>query len=172
MYKYLNKLWKNPKQGFGKAAWKEKLIELRQQPVFVRLDKPTRIDRARSLGYKAKQGFVIVRVRIRGGGRSRPEAKGGRKPSKYGMRSFTPGKSRQRIAEERAAKKYLNLEILNSYLLASDSRHHWYECILVDPQSPVIKSDKVINWICSPKNRRRVFRGLSSAGKRGRGLHK
>ncbi len=169
IYKYLQKAYKNPKAAFGKEAWKNKLVELRQQPVFVRLDKPTRIDRARALGYKAKQGFVIVRVRILGGGRSRPAFKGGRRPKRYAMRNLTPGKSIHRMAEERVAKKYINLEVLNSYWLASDSRYHWYECILVDPQSPVIKADPTMKWICNSK--RRVFRGLTSAGKRGRGLN-
>ncbi|MCK5341892.1 MAG: 50S ribosomal protein L15e, partial [Candidatus Heimdallarchaeota archaeon] len=35
---------------------------------------------------------------------------------------------------------------------------------------PVIKADPKINWICEKTNHRRVFRGLTSAGKKTRGL--
>ena len=36
----------------------------RRQPVMKRLNKPTRIARARALGYKAKQGYVVARIKI------------------------------------------------------------------------------------------------------------
>ena len=42
---------------------------------------------------------------------------------------------------------------------------------MVDPNHPRIASDPKINWITDPKNKKRAFRGLTSAGKRGRGLH-
>ncbi|MDD5651475.1 MAG: 50S ribosomal protein L15e, partial [Candidatus Nanoarchaeia archaeon] len=45
-----------------------------------------------------------------------------------------------------------------------------YEVILVDPERPEIKADSRISWICSGKNRGRVFRTLTSAGRRSRGL--
>ena len=48
----------------------------------------------------------------------------------------------QWICEQRAARKFPNLEVLNSYYLAKDGKHIWYEIILVDPQHPVIKADK------------------------------
>ena len=38
-----------------------------------------------------------------------------RKPSKSGITKITMAKSTQRIAEERASKRYPNLEVLNSY---------------------------------------------------------
>ena len=37
---------------------------------------------------------------------------------------------------------------------------------------PEIKNDKTINWICKPSNKNRVFRGLTGAGKKSRGLRK
>jgi large subunit ribosomal protein L15e len=79
-------------------------------------------------------------------------------------------KNIQRIAEERTAKHYPNLEVLNSYCIGQDGKHKYYEVILVDPHHPVIKSDPKINWICEPQHTRRVNRGLTSAGKHGRGL--
>ena len=46
--------------------------EFRQLPSLCRVTRPSRPDKARRLGYKAKQGFVIYRVRVRRGGRKRP----------------------------------------------------------------------------------------------------
>jgi len=136
----------------------------------VRLEHPTRLDRARSLGYKAKAGFVVARVRVRRGGRTKT------RPSKKGRRSKrqSPRKTLrmnyQWIAEMRAAKKFPNLEVLNSYWLAKDGMHYFYEVILVDPSRPEIQADESIKWICSSKNRGRVFRGLTSAARKARGL--
>lgn len=165
MYNFIKKLWKKPRENLG-DLYRERLIKWRRQPTIVRVKKPTRLDRARALGYRAKQGFAIVRARIRRGGRKRPKPARGRKPSKTGMVKFTPKKSLQRIAEEKVARKYPNLEVLNSYYVGENGQHIWYEVILVDPHNPVIKSDPKISWIC--KQRRRVFRGLTSAGKKSR----
>ncbi|MEM7826881.1 MAG: 50S ribosomal protein L15e [Candidatus Aenigmatarchaeota archaeon] len=147
---------------------REMLKKWRKAKVVERIEKPSKINRARSLGYKAKQGFVIVRVRIKKGGRRRPKPSGGRKPKKAGLVHFTPKKSLQLIAEERAARHYPNLEVLNSYYIADDGANKYFEVILVDPSHSVIKADKNINWIMN--QRKRVFRGLTSAGKRMRGL--
>ena len=54
-YKYIQELWKRPKDNLGEL-WRERLIQWRREPSIVRLERPTRIDRARALGYKAKQG--------------------------------------------------------------------------------------------------------------------
>jgi large subunit ribosomal protein L15e len=136
----------------------------------VRVEKPLRLDRAKELGYKAKQGYVVVRARVRRGGLRKPRARGGRKPSKMGIRKITPGKSIQRIAEERTSKHYPNLEVLNSYWIGADGKHYYYEVILVDPAHSSIKADPKINWTCDSSNRRRVLRGKTSAGRKGRGL--
>jgi large subunit ribosomal protein L15e len=85
-----------------------------------------------------------------------------------GFKKITPAKSTQRIAEERTAKRYPNMEIINSYWVGKDGKHHYYEVILVDPIHPVIANDPKIKWISGEKNR--VQRGKTSAGKKGRGL--
>ena len=89
-----------------------------------------------------------------------------------GVSKYTTGKNLQWIAEERVQRKYPNMQVLNSYVVYADGRHHYYEVILVDPNHPVIKSDPKINWIAEPQHTKRVTRGLTSAGKRARGLHK
>jgi len=66
-----------------------------------------------------------------------------------GVVKFTPAKSKQLIAEERTARKYPNLEVLNSYWVWQDGRYKWYEVILVDPNHPAIKSDKDLGWIAN-----------------------
>lgn len=170
LYQHVREAWKTPSESYVKDLQRQRMIEWRKGEAFVRVDKPTRIDRARVMGYKAKQGYVVVRARVRRGGLRKRTIKGGRRAKRKGITKITMAKSIQRIAEERTAKKYPNLEVLNSYWVGEDGRHKYYEVILVDPHHPVIKSDPKINWICEDAHKGRVFRGLTSAGKRGRGL--
>jgi len=169
-YKYIAKAWKRPKDTYVRELMWQRLIEWRRQPAIVRIEKPTRLDRARKLGYKAKQGFVVVRVRVRRGGLSRPRPRSGRRPKRMGVAKLKVAKSLRLIAEEKAARKFPNLEVLNSYWVWEDGRYKWFEVIMVDPHHPAIKADKNINWICRGVHRGRVFRGLTSAGKKMRGL--
>jgi len=154
-----------------KVELKRRLIEWRTQHTVEKIEKPTNPARARSLGYKAKKGYTMARTRVKKGGRRRRlYGRGGRKPKKVGLVKFTSGKGLRWIAEERAAKKFPNLEVLNSYYIGEDGRHKWYEVIFVDPKHPAIKHDKSIKWITLSANRRRALRGLTSAGKKARGL--
>ncbi len=173
LYHYLAEAWKKRYEDPElEAVWKKRLIEWRKQPSIVRIDKPTRLDRARRLGYKDKPGVVIVRVKIRKGGLSRSRPNKGRRPKRMGVYGYSPAKSARLIAEERAARKYPNLEVLNSYYVAEDGMYEWYEVILLDPHHPSICNDRDLNWICEKQHRGRVFRGLTSAGRRMRGLLK
>uniref|UniRef100_A0A7C2BL63 Large ribosomal subunit protein eL15 n=1 Tax=Thermosphaera aggregans TaxID=54254 RepID=A0A7C2BL63_9CREN len=172
VYHYIAELWKKPYEGEMKELMRQRLIEWRRQPSVVRVESPTRLDRARELGYKAKPGFVIARVRVRKGGQRKPRPDSGRRPKRMGVYGYAPAKSIRLIAEERAARKFPGLEVLNSYYVGEDGRYKWYEVILVDPHHPAICSDPEIKWICEPQNRGRVFRGLTSAGKKMRGLRK
>jgi large subunit ribosomal protein L15e len=169
-YKYIGKAWKKQDISYVKDLMWHRLIKWRRQPAILKIEKPTRLDRARKLGYKAKQGFVIARVRIRRGGPEKLRPKSGRRPKRMGVKKLKLAKNLRFIAEERTAKKFPNLEVLNSYWVGEDGRHKWFEVILVDPHHPAIKSDKDVNWICDTAHRGRVFRGLTSAGKKVRGL--
>jgi large subunit ribosomal protein L15e len=170
MYSYIREAWKRPEDSYVGELLRSRIPSWRKGPTVVRVEKPLRLDRARTLGYKAKQGIVVVRVRIRRGGRKRPRPRGGRKPSKMGITKYTPKKSLQWIAEERAQRKFPNLEVLNSYWIGEDGQYKYYEVIFVDPNHPAIKKDKDLKWITEKQHRRRVFRGLTSAGKKSRGL--
>jgi large subunit ribosomal protein L15e len=168
MYQYVRKLWKQPKKNLDNL-YRERLIIWRRQPSTIRIEKPTRIDRARALGYKAKQGYVVIRERIVRGGHKRPMLKGGRRPKRYTQR-LNLRKSYQVVIEERVQKAYKNLVVLNSYWVAQDGQHYWYEVILVDPNHPVIKADKNMSWITKKKNQSRVHHGKTSAGRKSRGM--
>lgn len=170
MYSYIADAWKTPSDSYLKELNKDRRIAWRREENFVRIEKPTRLDKARNVGYKAKQGFVLVRGRVRKGSFGKRRIKGGRRAKRKGILQITVGKSMQRIAEERAQKRFPNLEVLNSYWVGADGQHEWYEIILVDPSHPVIQSDPKINWICYRTHKKRVYRGKTAAGQRGRGM--
>ncbi|MDR2707519.1 MAG: 50S ribosomal protein L15e [Nitrososphaerota archaeon] len=169
-YKYMADEWAKPEDSFVEELMRQRLVQWRRQPTVLRVEHPTRLDRARKLGYKAKQGFVVVRTRVRRGGLRKIRPRSGRRPKRMGVAKFKPSKNIRLIAEERAAKKFPNLEVLNSYWVGQDGRSKWFEVILVDPHSPVIQADKDINWIVEPQHTSRVFRSMTSAGKHVRGL--
>jgi large subunit ribosomal protein L15e len=146
------------------------MIEWRRDAAATVVSRPTRLDRARSLGYKAKKGYVVVRLRLLRGGRKRERAgvKGRKSRKQYSRKILKMGY--RWVAEIRAARAFPNLEVLNSYLLAKDGKYAFYEIIMVDPNRPEIVNDSVIKWIASRKNRRRAERGLTSAARKSRGL--
>ncbi len=166
-YHYLREAWKKP----DKSTLRERMIVWRKSPRFVKVDKPLRLDRARALGYKDKKGFVVIRVRVKRGGHKRPRPRKGRRSKRMHTRK-TLGMNYRWIAEQRVARKYTNLEVLNSYLIGKDGIHYFYEVIMVDSSKPEIKKDKTINWITKPGHKKRAMRGLTSAAKKSRGLRK
>ena len=166
MYQYVRDAWKKPHEN---NLLKERMIEWRKEDVTVKIDRPTRIDRARSLGYKAKEGVIVVRQRVPVSARMRPGGTKGRRP-KTSRRKKIVSKNYQQIAEERAANKFANLEVLNSYWVAEDGQDKWFEVIMIDKHHPAIMADKDLNWICMPQHKKRVFRGLTSSARRSRGL--
>merc|ERR1711865_942928 len=141
-------------------------------PAIHRASRPTRADKARKLGYKAKQGFLVYRVRVKRGGRKKRVAKGivYGKPGNCGVNKIKAVRSRRSIAEERIGRKCGGLRVLNSYWITEDAVHKWYEVIMVDPYHKVIRDDPRINWICKPVMKHRELRGLTAAGRRARGL--
>ena len=148
---------------------KEKLVAWRKDKTIVRIDKPTDIGRARNLGYKDKRGFVVVRVRVKRGGHKKPRPNKGRRSKRLHTRKNLK-MSYKWIAEQRVERKYKNLTVLNSYLIGKDGQYYFYEVICVDPSRPEIKNDKTTNWVTKGENKKRALRGLTSAGKKSRGL--
>merc|ERR1712203_336800 len=118
----------------------------RQLSAVHRAPRPTRPDKARRLGYKAKQGFVIWRVRVRRGGRKRPMEKGAQygKPVHQGINELKFQRNLKNVAEGRAGKHCGALRVLNSYWVAQDSTYKYFEIIMVDPMHKAVRRDTSI----------------------------
>ena len=170
MYRYVAKSFRQTLGDEGAELRHERLLTWRRENTVTRLERPTRLDRARAVGYRAKGGYVVVRVRVRRGGQRKRAIIAGRRPKRKGILRMTLRKSLQRIAEERAQKHYPNLEVLNSYWVGEDGKEKFFEVILVNPDSPDIQADPRIAWIAAPAQKGRVYRGLTKAGREGRGL--
>ena len=148
--------------------------EYRQLPTIHRASRPTRPDKARNLGYKAKQGYVIYRVRVRRGSRKKQlsatkNSKGANfgKPRNCGINQHKWRRNCRSKAEERVGRAVGGLRVLNSYWVAQDSVYKFFEVILVDPHHKVIRTDPRINWLCNPVHKHRELRGLTAAGREG-----
>lgn len=173
-YKYLAELQRKKQSDVLRFLQRVRVWEYRQRNVIHRAPRPTRPDKARRLGYKAKQGFVIYRVRVRRGNRKRPVPKGATygKPTNQGVNELKFQRSLRAIAEERVGRRAANLRVLNSYWINQDSTYKYYEVILVGPFHKAIRRDPHYNWICNPVHKHREARGLTSTGKKSRGINK
>lgn len=125
-------------------------ITLRQKQTIERLERPSRLDRARRLGYKAKPGFVVVRVKVGRGGMRRVKPAKGRRPKHTGLTRMKANVNVQQTAERRATDKFPNLKALNSYYLFEDGKNAWYEVILIDTHHPSVISDKNVGVLAVP----------------------
>ena len=166
MYKYLKETFEAGYKAKN-DDYKARIVKWNNEPMVVRVEKPTNIARARELGYKAKQGVVVVRVGVKKGKKKRVTPGGGRKPSRSG-RFFSRQKSKQSIAEDKAKRKFINCEVLNSYFVGKTGQKEFFEVILLEKSHPSIQSNREYSGIIS--NTGRSFRGLTSSGKRHRGL--
>jgi large subunit ribosomal protein L15e len=165
MYHYIKQAWKKP----DKKTLRDRMTAWRKDPVFTRVEKPLRLDRARNLGYKDKKGFVMIRIRVNRGGHKKPRPNKGRRSKRLHTRKNLT-MSYKWIAENRVSKKFTNLEVLNSYMVGKDGQHYFFEVICVDPTRPEIANDKNLKFLTKPVNQNRPERGLTSAGKKSRGL--
>merc|ERR1712147_121466 len=81
-----------------------------------------------------------------------------------------PKRNAQARAEEKVGRKCGGLRVLNSYWVNEDSTYKYFEVILIDPAHVAIRNDARMNWICNPVHKHRERRGLTSAGRKHRGL--
>jgi large subunit ribosomal protein L15e len=169
-YSHIKDAWKDPDDGdLAELQWQRKQ-EWRDQGAIERVERPTRLDKARELGYKAKQGIVVVRVAVRKGTARKRRFKAGRRSKRQGVNRIGRRTSIQRMAEQRASRKYPNLRTLASYWVGEDGSQKWHEVILLDPEHGAIQNDDDLGWICDDSHKGRAFRGLTNAGKSNRGL--
>jgi len=166
MYQHLKQSWQAPKEEL-RNLWHQRIIQWRREPTTIRLERPTRLDRARSLGYKAKPGFVVIRQRVNRGGRQKPQIRHPRRPKAMSRRKDLT-MSYQAVAENRAVQKYPNCEVLNSYYVGEDGISKWFEVIMADRTHPSVINNPNYSWLQDA--RARGFRGITSAGRKLRGL--
>ena len=173
-YTFINEIWRKKQSDVMSFLLKIRAWEYRNLPGIYRIKKPSRPEKARRLGYKSKQGFIIYRVRVRRGDRKRPVPKGNTsgKPKNHGINQLKYSRNKRSMAEEKVGKICGNLRVLNSYWINEDSTFKFFEVILVDPNHKCIKRDHKINWICFPNSKHRELRGITSAGKKYRGLRR
>ena len=171
-YKYLEEIWRRKQSDLMRFVLRVRAWEYRQLPAVHRCARSSRADKARRLGYKRAQGYVIYRCKVRRGGRKRMVRKGCvyGKPRNQGIAKQKKAQTHKNIAEQRVARRCGNLRVLNSYWVAQDAANKFYEVILVDPSHKRIRRNPEINWICSSKNNHREMRGLTAVGKKSRGL--
>jgi large subunit ribosomal protein L15e len=131
------KLWKD-----NSPELRNRVVLWRKQDAVTRIEKPSRILRARRLGYKAKQGIIVIRMRVGTGGMRRKRPTGGRRPKHLGVTRIKADVSMKQVAERRVLERYPNMTLLGSYYIYKDGMHYWYEVILADPSHPRIVKDK------------------------------
>ncbi|CAD6565555.1 MAG: 60S ribosomal protein L15 [Tremellales sp. Tagirdzhanova-0007] len=173
-YKYLAELNTKKQSDVLQFVSRVRCWEYRQLAIIHRASRPSRPDKARRLGYKAKQGYLIYRIRVRRGNRKKPVPKGATfgKPVRQGVNHLKFQRGLKSTAEERVGKRCGNLRVLNSYWINQDGVYKYYEVILVDPSHKAVRRDARINWICGPVHKHREARGLTAEGKKNRGLGK
>jgi len=174
-YKYLEEIWRKKQSDVMRFLLRVRAWEYRQGKKIMKVARPTRTDKAHKLGYKAKQGYSIVRCAVRRGGRKRNLNRGSKgitfgKPKNQGVNQLKFVRNLRSVAEERAGRVCGNMRVLNSYWVNQDATFKYYEVILVDPNHINIRNDARINWICNPVHKHRERRGLTSAGRKHRGL--
>ena len=131
------KLWKD-----NSPEIRDRVVSWRKQNAVTRIEKPSRILRARRLGYKAKQGIIVVRMRVGTGGMRKKRPTGGRRPKHLGVTRIKAGVNMKQVAERRVLERYPNMTLLGSYFIYKDGMHYWYEVILADHSHPRITKDK------------------------------
>ncbi|KAK7810118.1 hypothetical protein U0070_026522 [Myodes glareolus] len=133
-YKYIQELWRKKQSDVMRFLPRVCCWQYRQLSALHRAPRPTRPDKAWRLGYKAKQGYFIYRIRVSRGGRKRPLPKG----ATYGK----------------------------------PVHHGVNQVILIDPFHKAIRRNPDTQWITKPVHKHREMRGLTSAGRKSRGLGK
>ena len=120
---------------------RERAVKWRREDAITRIKRPTRLQKARRIGYKAKQGIAVVRMRVGTGGMRRQRPRGGRRPKHLGVTRIKGDDNMKTVAQRRVMKRYPNMSLLGSYFLYRDGTHYWFEVILADSAHPRITRD-------------------------------
>ncbi|HKW04189.1 MAG TPA: 50S ribosomal protein L15 [Nitrososphaerales archaeon] len=137
MYRDISKTWRTLVKEHS-PVFKQRAIEWRHSRTIVRVEHPTRLDRARAVGYKAKQGIVVVRIKVKRGGMRQKRPVSGRRPKHLGVLKIKGAFNSKDTAERRVSEKYPNTNVLGAYPVYQDGRNIWYEVVLADMNHPVL----------------------------------
>jgi large subunit ribosomal protein L15e len=129
MYNQIRQTWRKVYRE-DKAILKDRVERWKKGGAIVRVARPTRLDRARSLGYKAKQDYVVVRVRLSRRGKRVKRPTSGRRPKHLGVLKIKPNVNYKETAINRVQRRYPNMKVLNAYYVYKDGKNVWYEAIL------------------------------------------
>jgi large subunit ribosomal protein L15e len=130
----------------------------------VKVEHPTNLPSARSVGYRAKQGIIVARVRVRKGTGTHHRPKKKRRPKRMGQAKLSRRISTQAMAEQKASKHFENMEALGSYKVAEDGKFHYFEVVLADRMASTIVNDRQLRWLAEGQ-RGRAERGKTFAGR-------
>merc|ERR1711997_697613 len=147
---YMSELYRKKQSDVLRYLLRIRCWQYRQLAKVHRVPRSTRPDKARRLGYKNKQGFVIYRIAMRRGGRKRPVPKGcpyGKPKTSGGVKQQKPVRNLQSIAEERVGRRVQGLRVLSSYWVGQDSTYKYFEVIMIDIHHKAITRDPKINYV-------------------------
>ncbi len=169
--KYIRKAFQNEWKGVTDENYDYALI-MRQRGIeyrnderaIAKIERPTNLPSARSVGYKAKQGIFVVRVRVRKGTGTHHRPQNKRRPKRQGQAKLSRRISTQAMAEQKASKYFENSESLGSYKIAEDGRWHYFEVIMADRTASTIQADKNLSYLAEG-HKGRAERGKTFAGR-------
>lgn len=154
--KYIKQTFQNEWKGISDENYdyalimRKRGIEFRnEERAVVKVDYPTNLPNARSVGYKAKQGIFVVRVRVRKGTGTHHRPKNKRRPKRQGQNKLSRRISTQGMAEQKASKYYSNAESIGSYKIAEDGKWHYFEVVMADRNAPSILADKNLKYLAT-----------------------
>ena len=106
------KMWKE-----NSSVLRERAIAWRKEDAVTRIERPSRLLRARRLGYKAKQGIVVIRMRVGTGGMRKQRPRGGRRPKHLGVTRIKADDSMKIVAQRRVLEpvSYTHLTLPTIY---------------------------------------------------------
>ena len=167
--KYIRQTLQNEWKGVSDSNYdyallmRQRGIEYRKEELaVVKLEHPTNLPSARSVGYKAKQGIFVVRVRVRKGTGTHHRPQNKRRPKRQGQAKLSRRLSTQAMAEQKASKHFENAEVLGSYKVGEDGIKHYFEVVLADRTASTIINDKNLSWLAYQQGR--AERGKTFAG--------
>uniref|UniRef100_A0A0E0PWW7 Ribosomal protein L15 n=1 Tax=Oryza rufipogon TaxID=4529 RepID=A0A0E0PWW7_ORYRU len=157
-YRCVSELWRRKQSDVMTFVQRVRCWDHRRQPA---IGRPTRPDKARRLGDKAKQGYVVLPCPSRRGGRKRPVPKGivYSKPKHQGITQLKFQRNKRSVAEE-----LLGASWVDSGCSPPTGSSLWM--LLTAPSATTPR----INWLCKPVHKHGELHGLTSAGNKYRGL--